>query len=152
MNKIQLVGHLVKDPDLKFIQGSGTPVVKFTLVINRPRFDKNKPQEADFFNCTMFGKRAETIANYVFKGHLFGLSGRVQINKYAAQDGTNRWSTDVMVEDFDLLQPKGVDNNSKNQSSKVLEPVKNNDEYLKADITPIDDGDIPFKIAVSQAA
>lgn len=151
MNKIHLVGRLTKDPELKFIQGSGTAVVKFTLAVNRPRFDKNKPQEADFFNCTMFGKRAETIANYVFKGHLFGLSGRVQINKYVAQDGTNRWSTDVIVEDFDLLQPKGGDNNYSSDNEKVLEPVKNN-SIEDLDITPIDDGDIPFRLAVSQAA
>lgn len=152
MNKIHLVGRLTKDPELKFAAGTGNAVTKFTLAVNRPQFDKSKPQEADFINCVCFGKRAEAIANYVFKGHRFCVSGRLQINKYVDNDGNNRWSTDVFVEDFEFMQDKGAnDNNNSSNNGKVLEPVKNTDtEY--GDITPIDDGDIPFKLAVSQAA
>jgi single-strand DNA-binding protein len=148
MNKIQLVGRLTKDPELNFLPGSGTAVAKFTLAVNRPQLDKSKPQEADFINCVCFGKRAEAIANYVQKGHLFGLSGRLQINKYVAKDGSNRWSTDVLVEDFDFLQGKG----DKNQTSSVNESSSEGFERSRAfdegsygsDITPVDDGDIPF--------
>ncbi|EJO5346402.1 single-stranded DNA-binding protein [Clostridium botulinum] len=136
MNKIQLVGRLTKDPELTFTPGTGTSVTKFTLAVNRPQFDKSKPQEADFIPCVCFGKRAEAIANYVQKGHRFGLSGRLQINKYVDKEGNNKWSTDIVVEDFEFLQDKGsgID---KNQSNR---PTIDYEEEL----TPADDGDIPF--------
>lgn len=138
MNKIHLVGRLTKDPDISFLQGSGTAVCKFTLAVNRPQFDKSKQQEADFINCVCFGKRAEAIANYVFKGHRFGVSGRLQINKYVDKEGQNRWSTDVVVEDFEFMQDKGATNNSSTQN-------KTDDSYISEDVTQIDDdGDIPF--------
>ncbi|WP_035293808.1 single-stranded DNA-binding protein [Clostridium sp. KNHs214] len=138
MNKIQLVGRLTKDPELAFASGTGTAVTKFILAVNRPQFDKSKPQEADFIPCVCFGKRAEAIANYVFKGHRFGLSGRLQINKYVDKEGQNRWSTDVVVEDFEFMQDKGATNNSGTQN-------KTDDSYINEDATLIDDdGDIPF--------
>lgn len=140
MNKIHLVGRLTKDPDLKFIPGSGIAVTKFTLAVNRPHLDKNKPQEADFIPCVSFGKRAEAIANYVQKGHLFGISGRLQINKYVDKDGNNRWSTDVNVEDFEFLQSKGA---SSNNITNNLNDGFNSTDYDE-ELTPIDDGDIPF--------
>lgn len=137
MNKIHLVGRLTKDPELSFVQGSGTAVTKFILAVNRPQFDKSKPQEADFIPCVCFGKRAEAIANYVQKGHRFGLSGRLQINKYVDKEGQNRWSTDVVVEDFEFMQDKGATNNSSQN--------KTDDSYINEDATLIDDeGDIPF--------
>lgn len=135
MNKIQLVGRLTKDPELNFLPGNGTGVVKFALAVNRPHLDKSKSQEADFINCVCFGKRAEAIANYVQKGHLFGCSGRLQINKYVDKEGNNRWSTDVLIEDFEFLQSKGSSSN--NQS------VPSNHQDSE-DMTIVDDGDIPF--------
>lgn len=136
MNKIHLIGRLTKNPELTFIPGNGTAVTRFTLAVNRPHIDKSKPQEADFINCVCFGKRAEAIANYVQKGHLFGCSGRLQINKYVDKEGANRWSTDVVVEDFEFLQSKGGNssNNTGNQDNS----------HGYEDITPIDDGEIPF--------
>ncbi|EPY2285340.1 single-stranded DNA-binding protein [Clostridium sp. FAM 1755] len=135
MNKIQLVGRLTKDPELTFAPGTGTAVTKFTLAVNRPQFDKSKPQEADFIPCVCFGKRAEAIANYVQKGHRFGLSGRLQINKYADKEGNNRWSTDIVIEDFEFLQDKG---------SKINENQSNESSTNYEELTPVDDGDIPF--------
>ncbi|EDT87320.1 single-stranded DNA-binding protein [Clostridium botulinum] len=135
MNKIQLVGRLTKDPELTFAPGTGTAVTKFTLAVNRPQFDKSKPQEADFIPCVCFGKRAEAIANYVQKGHRFGLSGRLQINKYVDKEGNNRWSTDIVIEDFEFLQDKG---------SKINENQSNESSTNYEELTPVDDGDIPF--------
>lgn len=140
MNKIELVGRLTKDPELNFTAGNGTAVTKFTLAVNRPQFDKSKQQEADFINCVCFGKRAEAIANYVQKGHLFGVCGRLQINKYVDKDGNNRWSTDVQVEDFEFLQAKGGNSSNNAVSQNEYKPPTDYGE----DITPVDDGDIPF--------
>lgn len=137
MNKIHLIGRLTKDPELNYLPGSGTAVTKFTLAVNRPHLDKTKSQEADFINCVCFGKRAEAIANYVQKGHLFGCSGRLQINKYIDKEGNNRWSTDVLIEDFEFLQPKGNSTNNTFNQNQV------NEDYM-GEMTPVDDGDIPF--------
>lgn len=142
MNKIDLVGRLTRDPELKFAAGNGNAITKFTLAVNRPRFDKSKEQEADFINCTCFGKRAEAIANFVLKGHRLGVSGRLQINKYVDKDGNNRWSADVVVEDFEFMQDKGTSADS--TSYKPSEPNKAPNYNIGVDITPIDDGDIPF--------
>jgi single-strand DNA-binding protein len=138
LNKIHLVGRLTKDPELTFTQGNGTAIAKFTLAVNRTKLDKTKQQEADFINCVCFGKRAEAIANYVLKGHLFGVSGRLQISKYVDKDKNNRWSTDVIVEDFEFF-PNKNDNASSNQNNSNS---KNNNQH--EDLTPIDDGEIPF--------
>lgn len=137
MNKTILIGRLTRDPELNFLPSNGTAVTKFTLAVNRPRIDKSKPQEADFIPCVCFGKRAEAIANYVRKGHLFSVTGRLQINKYVDRDGNNRWSTDVLIEDFEFIQSKNNDVATENTNTTQ------NQEYQ--DLTPIDDGeDIPF--------
>ena len=142
MNKITLIGRTTKDPDLRFLPGNGTAVAKFTLAVNRPHLDKNKPQEADFINCVCFGKRAEAIASYVQKGHLFGLTGRLQINKYVDKEGQNRWSTDVVVEDFEFLQSK---NNNTSNTGYNPAPTQNNQQAVfDEDITPIDGDEVPF--------
>lgn len=137
MNKIILNGRLAKDPELNYTPGNGLAVTKFTLAVNRD-FKKEGQQEADFINCVCFGKRAETIANNVAKGNRFGVCGRLQISKYVDKEGNNRWSADVVVEGFDFLQDKGSNSApSPSNSSKLPD----NDD---TDITPIDDGDIPF--------
>lgn len=142
MNKIHLVGRLSKDPELTFAPGSGLAIAKFSIAVNRPRLDKTKPQEADFINCVCFGKRAEAIANYVQKGHLFSLSGRLQINKYVDKENKNRWSTDVLVEDFEFLQSKGTGTSNTPNNNQVNN--SNPSAYEDEDLTPIDDSDIPF--------
>lgn len=132
MNKICLVGRLTKDPELNFLSNNGNAVVKFTLAVNRPQFDKSKPQEADFINCTCFGKRAEAIANFVQKGHRFGLEGSLRINKFTDKDGNNRWSTEVLVSDFEFMQDKSNNNTNNIETS--------NTDFVQTD----DEEDIPF--------
>ena|SRR3712207_3256552 len=133
MNRVVLVGRLARDPDLRYTPGDGKAVTKFTLAVNRPRFDKNKPQEADFINCTCFGKRAEAIANYVQKGHRFGIEGSLRINKFTDKDGNDRWSTEIFVSDFEFMQDKTSNTNSHNTT-----------EDYEEDLTPINDDTIPF--------
>lgn len=132
MNKIILIGRLTKDPQLSFVAGSGKAIVKFTLAVERA-YQKDGKKEADFINCTAFDKRAEAIANYVQKGHLFGIAGRLQISSYD-KDGERKYSTDVIVDEFQFLQGK---NDSGNENTSI----KPEDEDL---IQVLDDEDIPF--------
>ena len=126
MNKAVLVGRLTKDPELRYAAGSGIPTSKFTVAVNR----QGKKDEADFINCVAFNKTAETIANYLVKGRQIAIAGRIQTDSYTAQDGTKRYTTDVVVESFEFCD------SNKNSSSS--------NNSMDDDFTPVDDGDMPF--------
>ncbi|WP_283714111.1 single-stranded DNA-binding protein [Clostridium perfringens] len=98
------MGRMVKDPDINVT--SNTTVAKFTLAVNR--FKKG---EADFISCVAFGKTAENIANFFFKGNQIAIKGRIQTGSYDAQDGTKRYTTDVVVEGFDFIDGNKKENN-----------------------------------------
>ncbi len=125
INKVVLLGRLTKNPDLIFASGSGTAVCKFTVAVNR----KFKKDEADFINCIAFGKQAETIAQYMLKGSQISLCGHIQTGSYDAQDGTKRYTTDVVVEEFNFV------GGSKKQE---------NNNGFDDSMTPADDGDMLF--------
>lgn len=105
MNKIVLIGRATRDSELKHT-ASSTPIVNFSIAVNRPFKNANGEKESDFFNCVAFNKLAETISRYVRKGDLVGIEGRVQTRNYTDRDGNNRYSTEVMVENVEFLQPK----------------------------------------------
>ncbi len=129
INKIILLGRLSKNPDLIFAKGSGTAVCKFTVAVNR----QFKRDEVDFINCIAFGKKAEAIAQYMLKGSQILLCGRIQTGSYDAQDGTKRYTTDVVVEEFNFVG-----------GSKKQDDVKSNENFDDS-MTPVDDGDmLPF--------
>lgn len=125
MNTVQLLGRMVKDPDINVT--SNTTVAKFTLAVNR--FKKG---EADFINCVAFGKTAENIANFFFKGNQIAVKGRIQTGSYDAQDGTKRYTTDVVVEGFDFIDGNKKDNNTssdENLNNSLMEEMGgDNDE------------------------
>ena len=126
MNKVELLGRLTKDPELRFAAGSGTAVSRFTVAINR----QFKKEETDFINCIAFGKAAETISQYMRKGSQIALTGHIQTGSYDAKDGTKRYTTDVIVESFEFVGGK----------KENTEPNSNFDD----DITPVNDGVMPF--------
>ena len=133
INKVVLIGRLTKDPELRFAAGSGTAVTRFTLAVSRPF----KKDETDFINCIAFGKAGETIAQYVTKGQQFAISGNIRTGSYEAQDGTRRYTTDVVVEGFDFISGNS---NVNNQKSREDADKELNDALMEG----IDDGDIPF--------
>ena len=124
MNTVSLCGRLVRDPETK-MTSSDLMIASFTLAVDR----KGKDKGADFIPCKAFGKTAEVIAQYVKKGSMIGITGRIQTGSYDAKDGTKRYTTDVMVNEFYFLE------------SKRHEPA-NMDQF--ADLEPVDSSDIPF--------
>ena len=153
MNKVVLIGRLTKDPELRFAAGSGTAVTNFTLAVNRPK-NKDGQTSADFITCVAFGKTAETIAQYLTKGRQLAVHGNIRTGSYEAQDGTKRYTTDVYVEGFDFIDSGNSDrggmnkggNNSGFGNSDFNSGASNfgGSPYSNDDMTPIDDGDIPF--------
>lgn len=133
MNNVNLIGRLTKDPELKYLaNGNGTAVATFTLAVDR-NLSKDKREEAvrkgqataDFINCKAWGKTAETIANYVTKGKLIGVSGRIETGSYEAKDGTRRYTTEVVVYNLDILEWEKQTNNNDNDTEEGFYTIKN---------------------------
>src|SRR4029078_4404867 len=97
INRVILVGRLTKDPDLKYTQG-GVAVCRFTLAVNRTFSNQQGDREADFINCVTWRKQAENTANYLKKGSLTGIEGRIQTSSFDGQDGKRVFMTEVVAD------------------------------------------------------
>lgn len=106
MNKVLLTGRITKDLELRKTQ-SGTSVLRFTLAVNR-RFKQEGQPDADFISCTAWGKTAETMGQYLHKGSLIGVEGRITTGTYQDKDGRTVYTTDVTIENFDFLESRGT--------------------------------------------
>lgn len=118
INNVTLVGRLTKDPDLRYTT-SGTGVATFTLAVNRNFTSADGTREADFINCVIWRKPAETLANYAKKGVLIGVTGRIQTRSYENQQGQKVYVTEVIADNFQLLESKKADSSQNTQGSGV---------------------------------
>ena len=144
MNHVTLMGRLTRDPEMSYLQ-SGKAFSKFTVAVSR-EFNR---EEADFINCTAWGKTAETIAEYLRKGRRIALQGRISVSSYE-QNGEKRRATRVVVNSFEFVESAGNSSNSggyqqhqpfKNNNSKP--PVQN--ETFENDNDDMDDDEeFPF--------
>jgi len=105
MNKVTLLGRLVKDPEVRYAQ-SGKCVAQFTLAVDRPFKDANGNKETDFIPVVVWGKAAELVGNSCQKGHRLLVDGRLQIRSYDAKDGTKRWVTEVIANSVEFIERK----------------------------------------------
>lgn len=112
------VGRLTKDPELKYTQG-GVAVCRFTLACNRPFKGQDGKQEADFINCVTWRKQAENTANFLRKGSLTGVEGRIQTSSFDGKDGNRVFMTEVVADSVQFLEPKysNTNNAPSNQSN-----------------------------------
>lgn len=118
MNKIILLGRLVKEAELKSTQ-SGKSVAVFTLAVDRPFAGQDGKREADFINCQLWGKSAEVLAKTVSKGQRVLVDGRLQIRSYTAKDGSKRYVTEVVCNSFEYIERK-ADGDKLNTNSQEL--------------------------------
>ena len=107
MNRVVLVGRLTKDPDLRYTP-NGVPVASFTLAVNRNFTNRQGEREADFINCVVWRRQAENVANYLKKGSLAGVDGRIQTRNFEGQDGRRVYITEVVAESVQFLEPKST--------------------------------------------
>ncbi|WP_267667159.1 single-stranded DNA-binding protein, partial [Listeria innocua] len=105
MNRIVLVGRLTKDPDLRYTP-AGAAVATFTLAVNRAFTNQNGEREADFIQCVVWRKPAENVANFLKKGSMAGVDGRIQTRNYEDSDGKRVFVTEVVAESVQFLEPK----------------------------------------------
>lgn len=109
MNKVILLGRLTRDPEVRYTQGNEPmAVARYSLAVDRQgKKDENK-QNADFISCVAFGKRGEFAEKYLHKGTKIAVCGRLQTGSYTAQDGTKRYTTDVVVDEHSFCESKGT--------------------------------------------
>lgn len=105
INKVVLVGRLTKDPELRYTP-SGIANARFTVAVNRPFSNQQGEKEADFINCVAWRKQAENLCNYMKKGNLVGVEGRIQTGSFEGQDGKRVYTTDVVIDQIAFLESK----------------------------------------------
>ncbi|SHJ14266.1 single-stranded DNA-binding protein [Clostridium magnum] len=135
MNKTILTGRLTKDAELSFTQGSGKAVANFTLAVDSGYGDN---KETAFIPVVVWNKTAEAVANNTKKGSKVLVQGRISTRSYDAKDGTKRYVTEVIADAYNGIEFLDGKNNNQTQSNQ-----SSGDNYGE-DITPVDDGDIPF--------
>ena len=127
INRVILVGRLTKDPEYRENR-NGVGVATFTLAINRPFTNAQGEREADFINVVVFKRQAENVSQYLFKGNLAGVDGRIQSRSYENQEGRRVFVTEVIADNVHFLEPK-KSNQSKQQQGQAStgnNPFSNN--------------------------
>ena len=136
MNYVVLIGRLTRDPELRYIAGSGTPVANFAIAVDREFTGKDGKKETDYIDIQVWGKTAENCANYIVKGSLVAIQGSIRIDSYQNQAGETRKATRVNANRVQFLDNRK--NNSQSEHNFV--PVEINTGEFDA----INDPDIPF--------
>ena len=106
INRCVLVGRLTKDPELRYTSGN-IAYTRFTIAVNRTFSGPNGEREADFIQCVAWRRQAENVARFVKKGSLVGVEGRIQTGAYDDKDGIRKYTTDIVCDSVQFLEPKG---------------------------------------------
>jgi single-strand DNA-binding protein len=116
LNRVVLIGRLTKDPELRYTP-NGVAVASFTLAVDRTYKNAQGDRETDFIPCVVFRQLAELCANYLSKGKLAAVDGRIQVRTFEGQDGQRRWVTEVLGENVRFLSPKDNTNTGSSAGS-----------------------------------
>ncbi|EEO6164851.1 single-stranded DNA-binding protein [Listeria monocytogenes] len=158
MNRVVLVGRLTKDPELRYTP-AGVAVATFTLAVNRTFTNQNGEREADFIQCVVWRKPAENVANFLKKGSMAGVDGRIQTRNYEDNDGKRVFVTEVVAESVQFLEPRNhaegatsnnyqseanYSNNNKNGSYRASSSQKKDSFADEGKPIDISDDDLPF--------
>ena len=137
MVSIFCVGRLTKEPELRYIASTGTAVTRFSIAVDRSFAKKDAEVTADFFNIVVWGKIAETCANYLKKGRQVALRGRLQNNNYTDKDGVKRYAVEIIAEEVKFID-WGDKKEQGNQSND------NFDDIDDAGYRALNDDSVPF--------
>ena len=132
MNKVILIGRLIKDADIK-ASAAGMIIARFTLAVDRRFRKNNEEQTADFINCVAFSKTAEFLEKYGRKGVKFVVEGSIQTGSYTNKDGNKVYTTDVAVQSVEFAESK---------ASSQTQPSATPTDFMQ--INEIDDEELPF--------
>lgn len=148
MNKVVLIGRLTKDIELRV--STNNKVAVFTLAVNRDFKNQEGKYDADFINCVLWNKQADSLAKYCKKGSQIAVTGRIQNRSYDAQDGTKRYVTEVIVDNVQFLdtKPKEEQEDLEGMSNtQIVQKVMTDTEDPFKDFSneiELTDDDLPF--------
>lgn len=138
INNTTLTGRITRDPEVKAI-GQGSAVCSFTLAVNRTFKNQQGEYEADFINCQAFGNTAQRMQQYVRKGNLLGVTGRIQTRNYENNMGQRVYVTEVIANNITFLE-----NNNKQQGNNYPDPYASSAPSPYDHMDGITDDDLPF--------
>ena len=143
MNKVILMGRLTRDPEIRYSQGErSTAVARYSLAVNRT-FKRDGEPDADFFDCTAFGKQAEFVERYLKKGTKMVVVGRVQNDNYTNKEGQKVYSTRIMVDELEFAEGRNAaGESSEYRPSARPEPSAAGDGFMN--IPDGIDEELPF--------
>ncbi len=142
MNKVIMMGRLTRDPEVRYSQGSSsTAVGRFSIAVDR-RFKREGQPDADFFNCTTFGRQAEFVEKYLKKGTKVVISGSVQNDNYTDKDGNQRYSVQIICDDIEFAESKNAQGGGNNQSYERPQPSGTDSGFMN--IPDGIDEELPF--------
>ena len=142
MNKIILIGRLTRDPEIRYSQGANaSAIASFSLAVDR-RFKREGEPDADFFNCTAFGKQAEFVERYLKKGTKMVVVGRLQNDNYTNKEGQKVYSVRIMVDELEFAESKASGESSEYHPSARPEPSAAGDGFMN--IPDGIDEELPF--------
>ena len=143
LNRVVLVGRLTKDPEFRTTP-SGVEVSTFTLAVNRTFTNAQGEREADFINVVVFRKQAKNVNDYLSKGSLAGVDGRIQSRNYENKEGQRVFVTEVVADSVQFMDSKGSNQqNSQPQQQRGQAPAGNN-PFANDNNANISDDDLPF--------
>ncbi len=134
LNQVVLIGRLTHDPELRYTAGSGVPVATFSLAVNRPFTNQQGERDADFIKIVTWRKQAENCANYLKKGSMAAVTGRLQIRSYEDNEGIKRKVAEVVADNVTFLE-----------RSRSSDQTQSDDSGRQgADDIEISEDDVPF--------
>ncbi len=144
MNKVILTGRLTRDPESRMSQ-SNVEIARFSLACQCDFVNKNGERETEFINCVAFNKLAGTINRYCHKGSLISITGRIRNSSYDAQDGSKRYTTDVVAEQMEFLGAKNTNGGSYDNADVVSDNSNAYSPDASANIETTDITEDPYK-------
>lgn len=153
LNRVVIVGRLTKDPDLRYTP-SGVAVANFTVAVNRPFSNQQGNREVDFINCVIWRKQAENLANYMNKGSMVGVDGRIQTRSFDGQDGKRVFITEIVAESVQFLENKSSEGSksSHQQHSNTGQHQTNKGLEHEGEPVNLEDDDLPFSDCIKKGA
>lgn len=142
INNVVLVGRITKDPEIRYTS-SNIASCSFTLAVDRGFTSQSGERQSDFINCVAWRQSADFMSQYIKKGYMMGITGRIQTRSYQAQDGTTRYVTEVICDSVQNLQPRdaAVAQSSQPQSAQ---PARSQKQPAEFDVTDVSEDDLPF--------
>ncbi|ORO47557.1 single-stranded DNA-binding protein [Streptococcus oralis] len=142
LNNVVLVGRMTKDAELRYTP-QNQAIATFTLAVNRNFKNANGEREADFINCVIWRQQAENLANWAKKGVLIGITGHIQTRSYENQQGQRVYVTEVIVDNFQLLESRNQSQDKAQTSSDEVPDFSRNNNS-NGNPMDISDDDLPF--------